>query len=75
MEELLLGLIGNKIDIVCTGGSNIRGEVIKIGGGVLQLKDNDQHCYVSVDKIVVVWETSDDGHRAGFVPAAFVTSK
>jgi hypothetical protein len=75
MEELLLGLIGNKIDIVCTGGANIRGEVIKIAGGVLQLKDNDQQCYISVDKIVVVWETGDDGHRAGFVPTAFVNSK
>jgi len=70
MEELLRGLIGKKIDVVCVGGSNIRGEVIKINGGVLQLKDADQHCYIAVDKITVIWETSDDAHRAGFVPSA-----
>jgi hypothetical protein len=75
MEELLKSLIGNRIDIVCTGGSNIRGEVVSISGGVLKLKDNDQHCYIAVDKITVVWETSDDAHRAGFVPAVAAISK
>jgi hypothetical protein len=35
---------------------------------VLQLQDSDgKTCFVSVEKIVVVWEAKDDEHRAGFV--------
>ncbi len=40
-------------------------------GGVLHLKDDEQLCYVAVDKIAVVWEARDDDqHRAGFVSGA-----
>jgi hypothetical protein len=67
MEDLLNEMIGRKIDIVCSGGANIRGEVLKVAGGVLHLKDETQACYVAIDKIAVVWQTTDDSHRAGFV--------
>jgi hypothetical protein len=47
----------------------LRGEVLKVEMGVLHLRDTDgKSCYIAVDKIVVVWEARDDGHRAGFVP-------
>ena len=68
MQEFLSRMIGRRIDIFCGGASSLRGEVIKVEGGVLQLKDEDHHmCYVAVDKIAVVWEAREDEHRAGFV--------
>jgi hypothetical protein len=68
MQEFLSRMIGRKIDIFCGGASSLRGEVIKVEGGVLQLKDDDQEiCYVAIDKIAVVWEAREDEHRAGFV--------
>lgn len=69
MEDFLSKLIGKKIDVYCGGSSSLRGEVLKVGKGVLQLRDADgKSCYVAVDKIVVVWDAKDDDHRAGFVP-------
>jgi len=68
MQELLAKMIGKKIDVYCGGSSSLRGEVVKVETGVLQLKDSDgKTCFVSVEKIVVVWEAKDDEHRAGFV--------
>ena len=69
MQEFLSRMIGRKIDIFCGGASSLRGEVMKVEGGVLQLKDDEQEiCYVAIDKIAVVWEAREDEHRAGFVP-------
>ena len=60
-------MVGKRIDVHC-GASSLRGEVIKVEDGVLQLKDDDDKtCYVAIDKIVVVWEAKDLDHRAGFV--------
>ena len=71
MQELLVKLIGKKIDLVCSGSSSLRGEVLKVESGVLHLKDNDDKtCFVAIDKITVVWEARDDEHRAGFVTPA-----
>ena len=68
MQELLSKMIGQKVDVYCGGASSMRGEVIKVETGVLHLKDTDgKTCYVSLDKIVVVWEAKDEEHRAGFV--------
>lgn len=68
MTEFLSRMIGRKIDIFCGGASSLRGEVLKVEGGVLQLKDDDDMmCYVAIDKIAVVWEARDSEHRAGFV--------
>ena len=69
MEDFLSKLIGKRIDVYCGGASNLRGEVLKVESGVLHLRDDDgTHCYVAVEKVVVVWEARDDEHRAGFVP-------
>ena len=68
MNKLLSGMVGKRIDVYCGGASSLRGEVIKVEDGVLQLKDDDDKtCYVAIDKIVVVWEAKDLDHRAGFV--------
>jgi hypothetical protein len=68
MEDLLAKFIGKKIDVYCGGASSLRGEVLTVERGVLHLRDDDgKSCYVSVDKVVVVWEARDDEHRAGFV--------
>jgi hypothetical protein len=68
MQEFLSRMIGRKIDIFCGGASSLRGEVVKVEGGVLHLKDDEQQmCFVAVDKIAVVWEAREDEKRAGFV--------
>lgn len=68
MNEFLSRMIGRKIDIFCGGASSLRGEVLKVEGGVLHLKDDDEMtCFVAIDKIAVVWEARDPEHRAGFV--------
>jgi len=68
MQEFLSKLVGRKVDIFCGGASSLRGDVIKVEGGVLQLKDDEgQMCYVAIDKIAVVWEARDEGNRAGFI--------
>lgn len=70
MEEFLSKMIGRKIDVYCGGASSLRGEVVKVEGGVLHIRDNDKKmCFVAVDKIMVVWDARDDDHRAGFVPS------
>ena len=72
MDELLSQMIGKKIDVLCTGASSLRGEVLKVEGGVLHLKDSDEKtCFVAIEKVTVVWEAREEDHRAGFVtPAA-----
>jgi hypothetical protein len=76
MQEFLSRMIGRKIDIFCGGASSLRGEVVKVEGGVLHLKDDDQMmCYVAIDKIAVVWEARDSEHRAGFVSGALPNNR
>jgi hypothetical protein len=70
MQTLLSNFLGKKIDVYTGGASSLRGEVLKVEGGVLHLKDGDNNtCYVAIDKIMVVWEARDEEHRAGFVPS------
>jgi hypothetical protein len=70
MEQFLSKLIGKKIDVYCGGASSLRGEVVKVEGGVLHLKDSDKRmCFVAIDKIMVIWDARDEEHRAGFVPS------
>src|SRR2546426_5964226 len=65
MEELLSKLVGRKIDVVCYGASSLRGEVVTVEGGVLQLKDDeDQICHVAIDKIIAVWEKRSEEHTS-----------
>lgn len=68
MHELLSQMIGKKIDVRCSGPSSLSGEVLKVEGGVLHLKDSDDKvCFVAIDKITVVWDAREEEHRAGFV--------
>jgi hypothetical protein len=68
MKELLSKLIDKEVDVVCTGASSLRGKVVKIDGEVLQLKDDDDNvCYVAIDKITAVWEKRDKDRHPGFV--------
>ena len=72
MQDVLSRLIGRRVDLRCAGAVSLRGEVVRLEGGVLLLKDEDgETCYVAVDKIAVVWEAKDSEHRAGFVSGAF----
>jgi hypothetical protein len=76
MQEFLSRMVGRKIDIFCGGASSLRGEVMKVEGGVLQLRDDDQKmCYVAIDKIAVVWDAHDDERRAGFVSGSLVNNR
>ena len=69
MEDFLARFIGKKIDVYCGGASSLRGEVLKVESGVLHLRDDDgKNCYVTVNKIIVVWEARDDSQHAGFMP-------
>ncbi len=68
MKELLAKMVGQEIDVVCTGASSLRGTVVKVEGNVLHLKDDDGNvCYVALDKIVAVWEKRDKERQPGFV--------
>jgi hypothetical protein len=68
MKEFLKTLTGRRIDIFCGATSSMRGEVIKVEGGVLHLKDDDgETCYIAIEKVIAVWEKRDKDHQAGFV--------
>ena len=68
MEQLLSKLIDKEVDIVCTGAASLRGKLVKVEDGVLQLRDDEgETCYVAIDKIVVVWEKRDRDRHPGFM--------
>jgi hypothetical protein len=68
MEELLTQMIGKKIALTCGTSSVIRGEAVAIGGGILSLKDKDgKTAYVSLERVAVVWEITENEGRAGFI--------
>ncbi|HYO64089.1 MAG TPA: MM0924 family protein [Pyrinomonadaceae bacterium] len=76
MEEFLSTMIGRRLDIYCMGAATLRGELTKLAGGILHVKDEEGHtAYIAADKVVVVWETRDDEPRAGFVPTKAGTSR
>lgn len=68
MKAFLNGFVGKKIDVVCTGGVAVRGEVVSIAEDILTLKDDEEKvCFVAIDKITVVWETKDKKDRKGSI--------
>jgi len=68
MQDLLTKLIGKEIDVVCAGAASLRGKVVNVEDAVLQIEDEDgQIGYVSIDKIVAVWEKRDKDRHPGFV--------
>ena len=70
MQDFLSKMIGRKVDIFCGGASSLRGEVVKVEGGVLHLKDEKQMSYAARDKSNVECKARDDHeHRAGLAAA------
>lgn len=68
MHELLSKMIDREVDVVCMGASSLRGKVMKVENGVLHLKDDEDNvCYVSIDKVVAVWEKRDKDRHPGFI--------
>jgi hypothetical protein len=68
MEEFLRNLIGKRIDAFCGANYGVRGEVVNVESGLLQLRDEDDEiCYVAVDKIIAVREKHDKERQSGFV--------
>ena len=67
MKAFLNGFVGKKIDVVCAGGVAVRGEVVSVAEDILTLKDDENVCYVAIEKITVVWETKDKSSRTGFI--------
>jgi len=68
MKELLSRMVGREVDLVCAGTSSLRGKIVEVNDQVLQLRDNEDNvCYVAVDKIVAVWEKRDKDRHPGFV--------
>lgn len=69
MQDFLATMVGQSLDVFCGGVSSLRGEVVKVEGGVLHLKDTEGTlCYVAIEKIIAVWERREDSeHRAGFI--------
>ena len=68
MKELLSRMVGREVDVVCTGTSSLRGKIVEVDDDVLQLKDEEENvCYVAIDKIVAVWEKRDKNRHPGFV--------
>jgi hypothetical protein len=68
MRELLSKMVGKRLDVYCGGGASLRGEVLQLEGDVLYLKDDEEQlCYVAVEKIICVWESRGHEARAGFV--------
>lgn len=67
MREFLSQMIGKKVDVFCGGAASLSGEVVKLEGGVLHLRDDEERvAYVVIEKIIVVWEARDEQPRAGF---------
>lgn len=68
MKELLVQMMGKKLDIACGGTAIVRGELVDIKDAIAYLRDeNEKAVYVSIDKIAVIWEVNDSENRAGFV--------
>ena len=68
MKDLLSKLIDKEVDVVCTGTSSLRGKVVKVDDDVLHLKDDDDNlCYVAIDKITAVWLKRDTNRHPGFI--------
>ena len=69
MQDFLAQMVGQRVDVFCGGASSLHGEVVKVEGGVLHLKDTEGTlCYVAVEKIIALWERREENeHRAGFL--------
>lgn len=68
MEELLRSMAGQRVDVVCSNGTAVRGEIAAIEGGLLQLTGEDgRRGFVSTERISAIWEIKDSSAKPGFL--------
>lgn len=68
MRNFLERMINKEIEAICEGAS-ISGKVTKVEGNVLHLEKDGVTCFVSIEKIVVVWDSREKkAHPPGFLP-------
>lgn len=68
MRDILVKLVGKKVDMFCGGTSSLRGKLVKVDEAVAHLVDeDDQMFYVSIERIIVLSESHTGEQRAGFV--------
>lgn len=66
MRNLLESWIGKEIDVLCESAT-VTGKVLRVEGNILVLEKEEQRCYVSIEKIVAVWDKQEKKKPAGFV--------
>jgi hypothetical protein len=67
MREFLTLMIGKKVDIICSGAAGVRGEIVKVEDGYIEMQDEGKTCFIAMDKIAIVWEVKETEPRAGFL--------
>ncbi len=68
MEQILIGVIGRKLDINCGPGAVFGGEVESVGNGVVKIKTTDDGIVqISIDKIIALMEANEHASRPGFI--------
>lgn len=68
MEELLMSMKGMRVDLVSAGGGVLRGEIVKLAGGVVSMTFEDgRNGFVAADKVVAVVEVKENSSKPGFV--------
>src|SRR5689334_8580824 len=55
VRNFLESRLGKEVEMQCEG-TTVKGKIVKIEGNVLHLKDDDEVCYINIEKIVIVWD-------------------
>ena len=66
VRNLLESWTGKEIDVLCEGAT-VTGKVLRVEGNILVLEKDEQRCYVSIEKVVAVWEKQEKKKAAGFL--------
>ena len=70
MRNLLESRIGKEVDLQCEGAA-VSGKIVGIEGHLLVLDKEDRRGYVSIEKIVALWDKPEKKVKsAGFLPKA-----
>ncbi len=68
MREILVKMVGKKVDLFCGGVSSLRGKVVKVDEGVAHMVDENDHMfYVAIERVIVLSESREGNQRAGFL--------
>jgi hypothetical protein len=55
VKNFLETQMGREVDITCEGAT-VSGRIVRIDGDVLHVEKDGVICYVSIPRIVVIWE-------------------